>query len=229
MTTTAIREMPPGPTPCESGTGLGIGCGAELKQGTKPAQIMLAAKELFTSQGFGATSMDAIARTANVSKATLYAHFSGKEELFAAIVSHTCQAQSRMLATPGADDLELTEALSEIGRNFLSLILSPPAVAIFRVVVGETSRFPDLGRIFFESGPNRMRTTLSAFLAKAAARGRLDIGEPMRAAEHLIGMFQTPVHLHVLFGVKEGVAQGDVDKVVKDAVEAFLRAYLPRG
>jgi TetR/AcrR family transcriptional regulator, mexJK operon transcriptional repressor len=229
MTTTATREMPPGPTPCESGTGFGIGCGAELKLGTKPAQIMLAAKELFTSQGFGATSMDAIARTANVSKATLYAHFSGKEELFAAIVSHTCQAQSRMLSTSGADDLELTEALSEIGRNFLSLILSPPAVAIFRVVIGETARFPDLGRIFFESGPNQMRTTLSAFLAKAAARGRLDIGEPMRAAEHLIGMFQTPVHLHVLFGVTEGFTKEEVDKVVKDAVEAFLRAYLPRS
>jgi TetR/AcrR family transcriptional regulator, mexJK operon transcriptional repressor len=201
----------------------------ETRPGSKPAQIMLAAKDLFTSQGFGATSMDAIARQANVSKATLYAHFSGKEELFAAIVSHACRAQSRLLSTPDADGLEPTEALSEIGRNFLSLILSPQAVAIFRVVVGETARFPDLGRIFFESGPNQMRATLSAFLAKAAERGQLDIEEPLRAAEHLIGMLQTPVHLHVLFGVKESFTKAEVDKVVKDAVDAFLRAYLPRG
>jgi AcrR family transcriptional regulator len=201
----------------------------ETRTGSKPAQIMLAAKDLFTSQGFGATSMDAIARKANVSKATLYAHFSGKEELFAAIVSHACRAQSHLLSTPDADGLELTEALSEIGRNFLSLILSPQAIAIFRVVVGETARFPDLGRIFFESGPNQMRATLSAFLAKAAERGQLDIKEPLRAAEHLIGMLQTPVHLHVLFGVKASFTKAEVDKVVKDAVDAFLRAYLPRG
>jgi TetR/AcrR family transcriptional regulator, mexJK operon transcriptional repressor len=196
---------------------------------SKPAQIMLAAKDLFTSQGFGATSMDAIARTANVSKATLYAHFSGKEELFAAMVSHACRTQSRLLSAPDAEGLELTEALSEIGRNLLSFILSPQAIAIFRVVVGETARFPELGRIFFESGPNQMRATLSAFLAKAAERGRLDIAEPFRAAEHLIGMLQTPVHMHVLFGVKNGFTEDEVDKVVKDAVEAFLRAYLPRG
>jgi AcrR family transcriptional regulator len=201
----------------------------ETRTGSKPAQIMLAAKDLFTSQGFGATSMDAIARKANVSKATLYAHFSGKEELFAAIVSHACRAQSHLLSTPDAEGLELTEALSEIGRNFLSLILSPQAIAIFRVVVGETARFPDLGRIFFESGPNQMRATLSAFLAKAAERGQLDIEEPLRAAEHLIGMLQTPVHLHVLFGVKASFTKAEVDKVVKDAVDAFLRAYLPRG
>jgi TetR/AcrR family transcriptional repressor of mexJK operon len=201
----------------------------DVKHGLKPAQIMAAAKELFTSQGFGATSMDAIARTANVSKATLYAHFSGKEELFAAMVSHECRAQSRLLSAPDADDRDMTEALGEIGRNFLALLLSGPAIAIFRVVVAETARFPDLGRIFFNSGPNQMRATLSAFLAKAAERGRLDIKDPWRAAEHLIGMFQTPVHLCVLFGVKERFTEDEIDKVVKDAVEAFLRAYLPRG
>jgi TetR/AcrR family transcriptional repressor of mexJK operon len=225
MTRMVMQESPTSPAAAD----LTAGATMDAKQGSKPAQILAAAKELFTSQGFGATSMDAIARTANVSKATLYAHFSGKEELFAAIVSHACRAQSRLLSAPGADDLELTEALSEIGRNFLSLILPPQAVAIFRVVIGETARFPDLGRIFFESGPNQMRATLSAFLAKAAERGRLDIAEPMRAAEHLIGMLQTPVHLHVLFGVKDGFTKAEIDKVVKDAVEAFLRAYLPRG
>jgi len=201
----------------------------EIKQGSKPAQIMTAAKELFTSQGFGATSMDAIARTANVSKATLYVHFSGKEELFAAMISHECRAQSRLMSAPDVDDRDLAEVLGEIGHNLLAFLLSGPAIAIFRVVVAETARFPDLGRIFFNSGPNQMRATLSAFLAKAAERGLLDITDPWRAAEHMIGMLQTPVHLCVLFGVKDHFTEDEVDKVVKDAVEAFLRAYLPRG
>src|SRR3954462_5389281 len=149
MTMTVKQEPPPEASPIEAGPIEARPI--EARQGLKPAQILAAAKELFTSQGFGATSMDAIARTANVSKATLYAHFSGKEELFAAMVSNECRAQSRLLLAPDADDRELTEALREIGRNYVALLLSPPAVAIFRVVVAETARFPDLGRIFFES------------------------------------------------------------------------------
>src|SRR3954468_22205932 len=109
MTTTATRESPTDPKTPDICT--------EARQGSKPAQIILAAKELFTSQGFGTTSMDAIARTANVSKATLYAHFSGKEELFAAMVSNECRAQSGLLLAPGADDRELAGAVREIGRN----------------------------------------------------------------------------------------------------------------
>ncbi|UEM23274.1 TetR/AcrR family transcriptional regulator [Skermanella mucosa] len=200
----------------------------ENRQGQKSAQIMSAAKTLFTSQGFGATSMDAIVRMANVSKATLYAHFSGKEELFAAIVSHECRTQQSLLWAPGVEEKEVEDALGEIGRNFLGLILSAPAVAIFRVVVAESARFPDLGRIFFNSGPNQMRQSLSSYLAKATARGRLDIDDPWRAAEHFIGMLQTPVHFSVLFGVKDHFSRDELDGIVKDAVGAFLRAYLPR-
>jgi len=198
-----------------------------IRPGTKPAQIIAAAKDLFTSQGFGATSMDAIARTANVSKATLYAHFSGKEELFAAMVSGECRAQSRMLTSPDVADRDVAEALAEIGRNFLGLLLSPPAIAIHRVVVAESARFPELGRIFFNSGPNQMRENLAGYLRKAAERGQLVVEDSYRAAEHLIGMLQTPVHLRVLFGIKDHFTQGEVEKVVSDAISAFLRAYVP--
>src|SRR3954464_9652902 len=113
MTRMVMQESSTGPAAAD----LTAGTTMDAKQGTKPAQIIAAAKDLFTSQGFGATSMDAIARTANVSKATLYAHFSGKEELFAAMVSGECRAQSRMLTSPDVADRDVAEALAEIGRN----------------------------------------------------------------------------------------------------------------
>src|ERR1700761_5027344 len=58
----------------------------------KKQAVITAALRLFLEQGFGATSMDAIAREAGVSKATLYAHVKNKEELFAHIVT-SCAAQ----------------------------------------------------------------------------------------------------------------------------------------
>ena len=58
--------------------------------GGKAEMILAAAERAFLASGFGAVSMDAIAREAGVSKATVYAHFAGKEELFGAVIAR-CQ------------------------------------------------------------------------------------------------------------------------------------------
>ena len=57
----------------------------------KRQAVIEAAGELFIAQGYGAVSMDAIARAAGVSKATLYAHFASKDKLFATIINEACQ------------------------------------------------------------------------------------------------------------------------------------------
>src|ERR1700757_1485043 len=62
-------------------------CTAAKAVPAKKQSVLKAALRLFLEQGFGATSMDAIAREAGVSKATLYAHVKSKEELFAAITA----------------------------------------------------------------------------------------------------------------------------------------------
>src|ERR1700737_1651174 len=58
---------------------------------SKAESILAAAKRSFLAAGFGAVSMDAIAREAGVSKATVYAHFAGKEELFGAMIGRECE------------------------------------------------------------------------------------------------------------------------------------------
>src|ERR687894_3210836 len=63
---------------------------AEEIRGPKPRAILDAAAELFLAHGFAAVSMEAVARQAEVSKATLYAHFSGKDALFGAMVAERC-------------------------------------------------------------------------------------------------------------------------------------------
>ena len=63
----------------------------EAPTGGKAESILAAAKRMFLESGFGAVSMDAIAREAGVSKATVYAHFAGKEELFGAVIGRECE------------------------------------------------------------------------------------------------------------------------------------------
>src|SRR5579863_4183001 len=77
----------------------------------KKLAVLKAALRLFLEQGFGATSMDAIAREAGVSKATLYAHVKSKEELFAAITA-TCAEQLLATHAPFDHEADIRAALS---------------------------------------------------------------------------------------------------------------------
>ena len=64
----------------------------EPPAGSKAETILAAAKRAFLASGFGTVSMDTIAREAGVSKATVYAHFVGKEDLFGAVIGRECES-----------------------------------------------------------------------------------------------------------------------------------------
>src|SRR5271169_2815395 len=128
--------------------------------GGKAESILAAAKRTFLAGGFGAVSMDTIAREAGVSKATVYAHFAGKEELFGAVIGRECE---RYFASFSAGELEPSDvrtSLTVLGRRFLDLVLSSDAISLHRIIVAEVSRFPALGEVFWRAGPERERVQI---------------------------------------------------------------------
>jgi AcrR family transcriptional regulator len=191
----------------------------------KEQQILGAAGALFMAQGYGATSMDAIARKAGVSKATLYARFRDKEDLFAAIISAACRRHAESLSGPEIEQGDVGAALRRMARDFLMLLLSPQAGAIYRIVIAEGPRFPELGRVFYESGPRRTLDRLASYLRHADAQGLLRIAEPRSAAEQFAGMLKGDLHLRHLLGLAETPKAAELDRLVDGAVGAFLRAY----
>lgn len=192
----------------------------------KVAQILEAASEIFLAQGFGAASMDAIAREAGVSKATLYAHFKGKEELFAAIVSAECQRLEGLLAAD-AGIKDPRQALCRIAHDFLGLLLSPKAISAHRVVVAESQRFPELGRAFYESGPRATLRRVSDHLQTLHDSGALRVENPNMAAEQFLCMIRSHVHLEILLGITAEPDSAELDRYVESSVELFLRAHAP--
>lgn len=116
-----------------------------------------AAADLFIAQGYGAVSMDALARADDVSKATLYAHFRSKDMLFATIITEACRANVdwETVLPPGVQDIR--EALTRFGRRIPRFLLEDRALAIHRVVLAECVRFPQLGWAFFDGGPATAR------------------------------------------------------------------------
>ncbi len=210
-------------------TSCGMIEGASAPASAKAQQVLAAASRLFMAHGYGATSMDAIAREAGVSKATLYAHFPSKDRLFGAIIGHRCQRFSQALAAQDADPADLRGALLAIGASFLQMILSEQARGIYRIVIAEAPRLPELGRIFFESGPAIVTRRLADFLQHANERGQTAVPDPWLAAKQLIGALQGPFHMARLVGLIDQPDEAELERATTTAVDVFLAAYATDG
>lgn len=196
-------------------------------QSGKAAIILDAARAVFVRHGYGAASMDAIARHAGVSKATLYAHFTGKDELFAEMVRTHCRAVAIESAAISLDTNDLRQGLIGFGRRFLALITSPDSIAIHRVVVAESQRFPELGRLFHDAGPSRVRASLTRYLEDANRAGLLRIANISLAAGQFVGMLKNDVYTHTLLGLASNPSDAGLEEVIAAAVDVLLRGYAP--
>jgi AcrR family transcriptional regulator len=194
---------------------------------SKAESILAAAKRMFLERGFGAVSMDAIAREAGVSKATVYAHFSGKEELFGAVIGHECERYFAEFSAGELDPAQVHTSLTTLGRRFLELLLSPDAIALHRLIVGEVSRFPELGEVFWRTGPERNHAQIEAFLKAAAAARSLAIPDPRLAAEQFTGLVRGETQLRYLLRLESNADQPTLNTIVAAAVATFLRAFAP--
>src|SRR5215467_15231672 len=106
----------------------------------KAESILAAAKRTFLASGFGAVSMDTIAREAGVSKATVYAHFAHKEELFGAVIDRECESYFARFSAGELDPRDVRTSLTVLGRRFLELLLSSDGIALYRIILGEVTR-----------------------------------------------------------------------------------------
>ncbi len=192
---------------------------------TRTARILDAAREMFLAHGYGATSMDALARCAGVSKATIYAHFAGKEALFAALVSAECARLDGEIARSSATAEPPRTALPRLASQLLALLMSPWALAIHRVVVAEAPRFPELGAAFYRAGPAAMKARLEAYLAQAITRGELAVPDPALATIQLIGMIRGDLQLRCLLDPTVRPSPAEIDRQATAAVDVFLAAY----
>ena len=191
----------------------------------KRRQIIEGARSAFLEQGFDAASMNDIARTAGVSKGTLYVYFQNKEQLFQAICSEECQSQAESLFNFDPDDSDVEEALTRIGIDFVSLVCRPEKASSARTVIAIAERMPEIGRAYYETGPARGIALLSDYLKKKVKQGILAIDDCEVVAAQLIEALLAPLFKPVLFNFGKPPTQERIRYVVGIAVRAFLAAY----
>jgi AcrR family transcriptional regulator len=197
-------------------------------EGRKVGQVLAAARHIFLEEGYGTASMDAIAREANVSKATLYAYYPSKEALFAACVSEECGKHRTVYEAIEAEHLPIDQALTRVGLQFMRFLLRPEVLAVHRVVVGESGRFPELGRAFYESGPCLIEARTAEFLQSVHERGELEIPDPQTAAELFLAMIKGHVHLRGTLAIARKLDVAELERFIAEAVRVFIAGYRPK-
>lgn len=196
-----------------------------IKKGRKFDQVLEGARAVFLADGYEGASVDAIARAAGVSKATLYSYFPDKKLLFMEVAKTECRAQVEEAGELLSHDARPAEALCQAGRQITCFVLSDFGQSIFRMCVAESDRFPELGREFFRTGPAVFRDRMRQYLSVASQRGELAIDDLDLAADQFIELCHATLFAETVFGVREGATEAEIDRVVDGAVDTFMARY----
>ena len=196
----------------------------------KRQQILDGARQVFSTLGFDAASMNDVTREAGVSKSTLYVYFRSKEELFTALIAQQRDAYFERIEKIFTDPTHPAETLRTYGTALTTMLTSAKIMRVNRTVIAVASRMPEIGTEFFAKGPQRAIALLSSYLASATAAGALSVANPVLAAHQfnelaMAGLFRCRLFNQAI----PDPTEDEIAKTVDAAVTLFMAGYGPRA
>jgi AcrR family transcriptional regulator len=195
------------------------------KRKAKHTAILEAAADMFIEHGFDGASIEMIAEAAGVSRQTIYNQFENKQALFLEIARESV----KLVMEPLGDELEkqaaIRDTLAALARRMLETYFCRKVSALWRMVVVERPRFPELGRELYEIGPVKVEDQLAAYLSEQAQQGRLCIVDAVLAAQQFGALVLHQRQLKDDLGIEMGLGEKDIARTADEAVTTFLRAF----
>lgn len=201
------------------------GTDVEITRGRKFDQVLAGAREVFMRDGFEGANVDDIAKAARVSKATLYRYFPDKRLLFMEMAQLECQLQADHVMQTIDMSAPIADVLRDVCRQIVDFIMSDFGRSIFRICVGESSRFPELGQKFYASGPAMVRDRLIGLLESGMASHQLAIEDLNLAADQLTQLCKADLFDRMVFNISESFTPTEKDRIVNGAVTTFMARY----
>jgi TetR/AcrR family transcriptional regulator of autoinduction and epiphytic fitness len=189
----------------------------------KRAAILKAATSLFLASGYDGTSLARIAEVAGVSKATLFKQFPTKAVLFDAIVTESWQVEDN--GNPELPTGDLRAGLTTIGHRYVELLTRPGMTALFRIVIAELPRFPELGEAQFSRGKMPYFESVSRYLDAARSAGSAKVDAPDLAATQFLGMISNFVFWPALLLTDWAPERAAIEQAVDEAVMTMVARY----
>lgn len=140
---------------------------ARLTQPSKQQEVLDVATEYFLTHGYEGASINAMARSSGISKESIYRYFSGKKELFEAVIDRElADYKQRMQALDAViRTTDLRRALLLLSETILEVITADRTLALRRLIFEEATRSPDVGQHYYQIGPEQAYTKLEAVFA----------------------------------------------------------------
>ncbi|WP_417434195.1 TetR/AcrR family transcriptional regulator [Hoeflea sp.] len=203
--------------------------GASTRVRRSREKILTAAEQVFLRSGFLGANMDSIAERAAVSKQTVYAHFQSKEVLFLEVIEAMTGGAARTIGEnveDRLDDRPVRDYLTAVAIDQLSVVMTPRLMQLRRMVIGETGRFPELGRSLYENGPLVSIRRVARALAHYMALGQIRDCDPFGAATQFNWMVMgAPTNAAMLLGDSAIPSRSELYAHAHEAVRIFLSAY----
>lgn len=197
----------------------------------KSSEILAAARELFLRDGFSATSIDAIASTAGVSKATVYSNFADKNALLVALLAAVTAEATDILrrTTAGLEgDGDLRARFIAVGTALVTGVLRPEVLSLRRLAIAQASTFPTAVTEYWRQGPAATVELLAAHLERMHDEGELAVPDTREAATQFAYALVGPLQDRALLAPDEPApTTADVASHVEATVDAFLLANAP--
>jgi AcrR family transcriptional regulator len=191
---------------------------------SKRRQILDGARKVFMDLGFDGASMGEIARSAGVSKGTLYVYFADKNRLFEAIVEEEALEQGKVAFNfdPARD---VTTTLMDFGQAYIQILCRPRGGSALRTVMAIAERMPEVGRRFYNNVIALTIARFAAYLEAHVQSGDLAIADCELAATQFMQMCQASLFLPFVFQAAPAPSPERIAQVVESATRMFLAGY----
>jgi AcrR family transcriptional regulator len=190
--------------------------------------IAEAARRSFMSCGYAGTNMDTVAKCAGVSKKTLYRLVPGKADLFRAAVSDRIAGFLLTVDQEVVRSLDVAAGLERLLTEFGNLVLADQTIALYKLVIAESDRFPELAIDFYTDAIQGTLPVLEDFLRRHCASGALTLDDPHEAAGMLRGMMILEPQRAVMMGKAPTPSPAEIAVRAKACARLFLGGCLAR-
>lgn len=188
--------------------------------------IIAGATALFLELGYDRTSLAQVAERAGVSRATLFKQFPTKAALFDAIVTASWTGADDAEPPPAGD---LGSGLRTLGHRYADLLRQPRMTDLFRIVIAELPRFPELANAQFTQGKMPYFESVRDYLLTQRDAGTVQIDDLDLAATQFLGMISNYVFWPTLLVPGWEVSVERAAEVVDEAVHTITARYAVTG
>lgn len=194
-----------------------------LNRRAREQRLLDAALAVFARLGYSGTSMDAVAAQAGLSKPTLYKYFQSKEALFAAMLQ---SRQTEMLLDFDQPDPDAMVAqLHGFAWRYARSVMRPELMSLARLIIAEVQRFPQTGKAYQASGPDRVLQGMMAYLMVQRDHGRLQFEDAELAAQDLWGLVLSAPRTRALHDPEWVPSEAALARSINNGLRVYLRAY----